>query len=585
MHRPAASRFVPGNMRFMRAGRDVPTTGANVFIERLTQFGIDTVYANAGTDFPPIIEASSKSAALGRPIQAIAVPHENVAVSMAYGHFLVSGKPQVMMLHVNVGNANATCALMNAYRERIPLIVAAGRTPYTESGHPASRSMFIHWAQEMFDQASLVRETVKWDYEIKVPEQVRPAIDRGLSLAMSEPKGPVYLTLPREMLATATVTQDATPHPPATQRVTADPAAIAKAARILAQAQRPLIITASVGQNHRAVAALSSLAYALAIPVVSHVQKSMCLSTDHPMHMGYAPSDFVHQADAVVVLEYDVPGFPISASPPADAKIIHIGIDPLFARYGIRNFPCDLALQGNPELILPAIEAALANHKAGAASAIAVRRGDAARYRAERKARLDTQYDAVKHDEPIHPAVLTREIDRIKTADTIVVNELGIQIDHLTLTQPGTYFQQSSAGGLGWGMGAALGIKLAARDRFVIAVVGDDSYMFGNPTPVHFLSRARGLPILFIVTNNAGWASVQSETKALYPDGYSSDQNGMPLTSLQPTPHFERVVEASDGYGERVERVADLRPALERAAHAVKVEKRQALVNVLCRML
>jgi len=112
-------------------------------------------------------------------------------------------------------------------------------------------------------------------------------------------------------------------------------------------------------------------------------------------------------------------------------------------------------------------------------------------------------------------ATLTREIDRIKGPDTILINELGVQIDHLTLTKPGTNFQQSSAGGLGWGLGAALGIKLAAPDRFVIAVIGDGSYIFGNPTLAHFISCALGLPVLFIVTNNAGWASVRSETKAL----------------------------------------------------------------------
>jgi len=109
--------------------------------------------------------------------------------------------------------------------------------------------------------------------------------------------------------------------------------------------------------------------------------------------------------------------------------------------------------------------------------------------------------------------------------------------------------------------------------------------MFGNPTPAHYMSRALNLPILFIVTNNGGWGSVRGETNALYPSGFSAVSNDIPLTNLQPAPHFERVVEASGGYGERVERIADLRAALERAVHAVKVEKRQALLNVVCRML
>jgi len=141
-------------------------TGAGAFIERLAEHGIDTLFANAGTDFPPIVEAISKASASGvNRIRPIAVPHENLAVAMAYGHYLMSGRPQAIMLHVNVGTANAVCMLMNAFRERIPLVVAAGRTPFTETGSTTSRSLFIHWSQEMFDQAGLVRETVKWDYE------------------------------------------------------------------------------------------------------------------------------------------------------------------------------------------------------------------------------------------------------------------------------------------------------------------------------------------------------------------------------------------------------------------------------------
>jgi acetolactate synthase-1/2/3 large subunit len=109
--------------------------------------------------------------------------------------------------------------------------------------------------------------------------------------------------------------------------------------------------------------------------------------------------------------------------------------------------------------------------------------------------------------------------------------------------------------------------------------------MFGNPTPAHYIARAYDLPVLFIVNNNQGWASVRSETRAMYPDGYGTHANRMPLVGLEPSPRFETVVTASDGYGERVERPEQLAPALERAVHAVKIQKRQALVNVVCQMV
>jgi acetolactate synthase-1/2/3 large subunit len=561
-------------------------TGADAFLERLAELGIDTLFANAGTDFPPIVEALSKAAANGSSrIRAIAVPHENLAISMAYGHYLVSGRPQAIMLHVNVGTANAVCALMNAYRERIPLLVAAGRTPFTETGHTASRSLFIHWSQEMFDQASLVRETVKWDYEIRTPEMIYSAVDRALSLATSDPKGPVYLTLPREVVAAPVPTgcKPQTPQRP-TRRTGADPTALAEAADILAHAKRPLIITASLGHNKTAVMALAALAERFAVPVVSHVPKSLCLPTDHPMHMGFSPTRFVANADAIVVLECDVPWIPNQVSPPAGCKVIHMGLDPLFARYGIRNFPCDLAVPGDPAVSLPMLAEILSSRLSKDSDKIEDRRRHIAEMRAAARAEIDALYDRVRKQQPIHPATLSRAINRIK-GDGILINELGVQIDHVNLTVPGSYFQQSSAGGLGWGLGAALGAKLAAPDRFVIAAVGDGSYMFGNPTPAHFISRAHNLPVLFVVTNNSGWASVRSETRAMYPDGYSTSANRMPLAHLEPSPHFEKVIAASDGYGELVENPEQLAPALERAVHAVKVEKRQALLNVICQMV
>ena len=561
-------------------------TGADVFLERLADLGIDTIFANAGTDYPPIVEALSKAAANGSSrIRAIAVPHENLAVSMAYGHYLVSGRPQAIMLHVNVGTANAVCALMNAYRERIPLLVAAGRTPFTETGHPASRSLFIHWSQEMFDQAGLVRESVKWDYEIKSPELICPALDRALSLAASDPKGPVYLTVPREVVA-APMTSGYKPpiSQSPTRRIGPDPAAIAEIADILAGASRPVVITASLGHNTAAVAALSALAERFAVPVVSHVPKSLCLPTDHPMHLGFAPNRFVEEADAIVVLECDVPWIPNQVSPPAGCKVIHMGLDPLFARYGIRNFPCDLAVPGDPAVALPMLAQEIGSRLSKAADAIAARRHGLAAMRAAARADIDAFHERVRGQQPIHPAALSRAIDRIK-GDAILINELGVQINHLSLTMPGSYFQQSAAGGLGWGLGAALGAKLAAPERFVIAAVGDGSYMFGNPTPAHFISKAHDLPVLFVVTNNGGWGSVRSETHAMYPDGSSAGANSMPLANLDPAPHFEKVIAASDGYGERVESPDQLQPALERAVHAVKVEKRQALLNVICQMV
>ena len=177
-------------------------TVAEAYLALLKARGIDWLFANAGTDFAPIIEALVRGAkaALAMP-EPVVVPHENAAVGMAHGYYLAHRPPQAVMVHVNVGMANALMGLLNAARDNVPIFFTSGRTPLTETGRLGSRDLPIHWGQEMYDQAGMLREYVKWDYELRYGEQVEPIVDRALAIAMAEPRGPVYLSLPREALA------------------------------------------------------------------------------------------------------------------------------------------------------------------------------------------------------------------------------------------------------------------------------------------------------------------------------------------------------------------------------------------------
>src|SRR5437868_6577465 len=222
---------------------------AEAYLGRLAERGVDYVFANAGTDFAPIIEAISRSG--GRKIpKFITVPHENVAMGMAHGYYRASGKLAGVMVHVTVGTGNTINGLMNAARDNVPLLLAAGRTPLTETGHIGSRNRSIHWGQEAFDQGGLVREFVKWDYELRAGQPVATLVYRALDIAMSEPRGPVYLTLPREVLAGPAINprrdtvRPLGSAPPAPQQ-----RAIEEAASLLAKAEFPLIITSSAGRS------------------------------------------------------------------------------------------------------------------------------------------------------------------------------------------------------------------------------------------------------------------------------------------------------------------------------------------------
>jgi acetolactate synthase-1/2/3 large subunit len=153
-------------------------------------------------------------------------------------------------------------------------------------------------------------------------------------------------------------------------------------------------------------------------------------------------------------------------------------------------------------------------------------------------------------------------------------------LEELEIRSPCRYYASAPAGGLGWGLGAALGAKLASPEKTVICCIGDGAYMFGNPTASHFVSEAMQLPVLFVVFNNARWAAVHRATLAMYPKGVAAGMKEPPFATLEPSPRFEKTVEASGGYGVRVSDAKELLPALERALQVVRQEKRQALVNV-----
>src|SRR6187455_861964 len=225
-----------------------PTIAAEAFLRALADHGTDYFFVNPGTDFPPIVEAFSRAKKTNAKVpKPILVPHENLAVGMAHGAYMMTGRPQAVMVHVNVGTGNTINNLINLARDRVPLILAAGRTPVTEKGSFGSRSRQIHWGQEMFDQAGMVREIVKWDYELRMPGQIADVVARAHEMTMTTPRGPVYLVLPREPLS-ASLSEEPTitPRPPP-RPAHPDPAAIEELAGWIASAMRPLVITAGPG--------------------------------------------------------------------------------------------------------------------------------------------------------------------------------------------------------------------------------------------------------------------------------------------------------------------------------------------------
>lgn len=560
-------------------------TVADAYLALLADRGVDYLFANAGTDFAPLIEAFAKAEATGKPApKPVTVPHENVALSMALGYYLKTGRPQLVMVHVNAGTANALCGVINAARANVPVLFSAGRTPYSEkSAARGSRSGEIHWPQEMRDQAAMLREVVKWDYEIRNAEVLESAVDRALNIALAEPRGPIYLTLPREVLAAPVSnfeylapSRHRTPSPPFP-----DTRAIDEAAEMIARAENPLIITANAGREQGDVAKLAALAEEFAIPVTQRKPRYMCLPTAHPMHLGFDPDAYLSDADLILVIDVDVPWIPNKRAPRADCKIVHLGVDPLFFAYPMRGFPCDLAITGVLSATLPALTEALALRRSAASARIEARRSRLAEVGEKQRARSEAALAKARHATPIHPAWLSHCLARVGGEDAILINEARVVLDQMPFTKPGTLFNVGSGGGLGWGLGTALGIKAAVPDKLVICTVGDGAYIFGNPIAAHYVSKAQNLPTLTVVFNNQMWGAVKRSTRDVYPEGYAARSNREPLTYFDSRLDFEKAIETADGYGMRVEDPEALPGAVERAVEVVQGGK-QALLNVVC---
>ncbi len=559
-------------------------TVADAYLAVLADRGVDYLFANAGTDFAPLIEALAKAQALGTPHpHPVTCPHENTAQHMAIGYYLATGRPQLTMMHVNAGTANAMNGLLNASRGQTPMLFTAGRTPTNEDKLKGHRTLDIHWTQEMFDQGGMTREAVKWDYELRNGEQVETVVDRALSVIMSDPKGPAYLSLPREVLAIEM--DDFTFESPGRIQAASpslpNASALDEAASILAKAKNPVIITNWGGRNPNVMPALVELAENYAIPVVEYRNRFVAMPRRHPMFAGSNPNPFVEAADAILVMDSATPWLPSQVSPSENCKVLHLAPDPHYSYLPIRGFRSDIALACDSALGLQALNAAMEEPAKTNETTIASRRKTVTALHEELEESWAKKLQDVKDQTPIHPAWISDCISKISDAETIFAKESQLQVQYLDTSKPTKILNAGASSGLGHGMGVALGAKLANRDNLVIGTHGDGSYMFNVPVSAHYVAAEQECPILTVVFNNQKWQAVRGSALGLHPDGYAAKAIRPPLMYFTVDQHYEKLVEVSGGYGEQVTDPKDMLPALERAVKEVMVNKRSALLNVM----
>ncbi len=532
-------------------------TAAEAWLNRLADHGVDYVFGNAGTDFAPLIESLAEAHSDGvsdRAPSVVPVSHETVAVGMAHGYYLATERPQVVMVHVNVGLANALMGIINASRENIPMLVASGRTPISEQGRFGSRDLPIHWGQEMFDQGEMVRQFTRWDYELRYPDQAPAIVDRALALAQSPPGGPTYVSLPREVLAARLEAPvEVGPVRPAPTRPAPDPSAVDRVAALMEGCQRPVLVTSRA--DHAAQAALSDFVERHRTPVVQFWPGRLSLATTSRWNGGFDHRGAMARADLIIVLDTMVPWIPQVWEPSPDVPVVAVGPDPMFTDMAFRGFPAQESVSSDVSLFLTALGARL-DSWAGRWDPESVPSG------------------------PPSADPLGAAVAEVVDSSVTLVNELGCDPAALRFGDPRRYFSHPVSGGLGWGLPCALGVKAARPALPVVAVVGDGSYLFANPLACHQTATALGLPVVTVVKNNSAWDAVRKSTRGMYPEGAAVSAAVMPLSSLSPSPDYDGAVEACGGRGFRVADPGDLSSVLATALEMSVAERVQVVIDV-----
>jgi benzoylformate decarboxylase len=533
--------------------------GKQAFLELLKQEGVELLFGNPGTTELPLMDALAGQEA----VRYILALHEGVAMAMADGYAQASGKLAVVNVHVSPGLGNAMGMLYDAYKAGSPLLLTAGQ-------HDQSFNITepILWS----DLPPVAKPYVKWSYEVHRLVDLPRAVHRAAKVALTPPTGPVFLSLPMDIL-TSEADLDLGEPTRVDPRVRGSQAAVAAAAEILASARRPLIIAGHAVAFSDAHVELAKVAELLGAPVYAERLPYTCnFPSSHPLFQGEIPRS---TSDIRALLErhdlvFSVGGnlfllsLPSEIDPmPPGLPVIHL--DPNPWEIG-KNYPAKVGIIGDPKATLPDLAQAIGKHLTPADREAARHRLTEAREAKERgEAEVRSRARQERDRRPIPPLVLVEALAENLPPNAALVDEslssaFGLRA-LLKSEDPKSYFGLHG-GGIGWGLPGALGVKLALPDRPVVAFIGDGGTMYTNQalwTAAHY-----HLGVVVVIINNASYRILKQRTHAL--KGISAQTGryvGMDLT--HPRIDFIGLAQALGVPGERVEMVADIGPALSRA--------------------
>jgi len=475
-------------------------SGKRAFLELLKQEGVEILFGNPGTTELPLMDAL----AVENELRYVLALQEASVIGMADGYAQASGKLAVVNLHVTPGLGNAMGMLYDAQKAGSSILVTAG-----QHDQDFNTTEPILWA----DLPPIARPLVKWSAEVHRLADLPRLLHRAAKTAMAPPTGPVFLSLPGDILKAEGEIDLLAPTRVAA-RLRGDPAAVKQAATILAEAKRPLIVAGDAVARSKAHAELIELAELIGAPVYSElVPSTASFPASHPLFRGAMTR---MQGPVRKILEqydvlFSVGGDLFTLSLPSDIEpmppgltLIHLDTDPW--ELG-KNYPPQVAILGDPKTTLPDITEALRKAMSSGARGAARERLDAAKVAtlAEREA-LKAKAREMARQTPVQPLSLLNAIGEMLPKDAVVIDETissGAGIRSLIRSDDPQSFYGLRGGGIGWGLPAALGVKLALPDRPVLALVGDGSAMY--TCQALWTAAHERIAAVFVILNNSSY--------------------------------------------------------------------------------
>ena len=547
-------------------------TAAQAYLEVAVDHGVDYVFGLPGTSGQEFIGTIADQ----EKVRFVLALHETCVVSMADGYARVTGRPSIAQVSTLPGSCNAVGALYDACRDRSPVIVT--------STHVDTRIVGRDSHTEGKDLVELTRQFTKWSAEVHRAERIPEFLNRAFKVAATPPTGPVYLSLPSNLLGDPIeVKNPSAERSRVTARVAADPESLEEAAKMLARAKRPFIVAGSGIARAGGIEELIQFAEMLAAPVVMEPRYSfLSFPTDHPQSFQIAERnssfnlpvwgdpDVILAIGCRLIREYRYLPEPVMKP---GTRCIHIEEDPW--EIG-KVFPVDLGIIADGKSALRGlleVYPKLAGAGTGRDERLATIKKAQDQVKAELEARVKQDWDG----KPISAARVARAMDKLLDKDALIVNESPTSKDILmanfNFSRGRDYFSNSSGGYLGWGLGASIGAKLASPNRRVVACLGDGSSMFGLQG-LWTLAKYR-VPLLILVFNNRAYMAVKNQFRGSEERIRIAADMGAELVG--PEINFARLAEIFGIYGQRVEEPDSVEPAIKRALE----QNGPALVDVV----